>query len=138
MKVDLPDAPESFDVPHRSIMSLVSDEILMAKSSTTLRAAATLLTNASVGCMAIGERVAVEGVVSERDIVEAVASGVDLDATTVADIETKALKWATPDSTIDDVAAEMMESYVRHMLIGEDKTLVGLVSMRDVLSAYLD
>lgn len=119
-------------------MSLVSDDVLITGASTTLREAASLLSTASVGCMAIGTMAAVEGVVSERDIVHAVSAGLDLDATTVADIETKTLKWAMPDSSVEDVAEEMMEAYVRHVLIGEDRALIGIVSMRDILSAYLD
>ena len=37
-----------------------------------------------------------------------------------------------------DVAEEMMENYVRHVLVGDDGVLVGVVSMRDLLGAFLD
>jgi CBS domain-containing protein len=30
----------------------------------------------------------------------------------------------------------MMEEYVRHVLLGEDRLLVGIVSARDLLGAY--
>ena len=78
------------------------------------------------------------GVVSERDIVRCVALGVDLDATTVETIESEDLKWAAQGSSVDTVAEEMMENYLRHMLIADDTgLLVGVVSMRDLLTAYL-
>ncbi len=78
------------------------------------------------------------GVVSERDIVDAVALGTDLDNTPVTTIEAEDLKWATSTSTVDDVAEEMLENYLRHVLVGDDDGgLVGVVSMRDLLTAYL-
>ena len=76
------------------------------------------------------------GVVSERDIVRAVAEGLDLDRTTVADIASRRLVWLDADDNIGDAAEEMMEDYVRHVLVRDEGGLVGVLSMRDVLSAY--
>ena len=68
----------------------------------------------------------------------AVALGLDLDQTTVAGIESQELMWAATTSSIDDVAEEMLENYLRHVLVrGDDGSLVGVVSMRDLLVAYL-
>ena len=40
--------------------------------------------------------------------------------------------------TVDDVVEEMMEGYIRHVLVaGPDGTLLGMVSMRDLLAAFL-
>jgi CBS domain-containing protein len=36
------------------------------------------------------------------------------------------------------VVEEMMENYVRHVLVGENHRLVGIVSIRDVLGAFLE
>ena len=80
-----------------------------------------------------------QGVGSERDIVRCVALGVDLDETTVEAIESEDLKWATQGTTVADVVEEMMENYLRHVLIaGEGGQLVGVASMRDLMAAYLD
>jgi CBS domain-containing protein len=134
---DLSDDLDLYLETERTVASLMSDEILIAAATTTLRDAAVSLDDNSVSLMVIGSRAAVEGVISERDIVAAVAAGMDLDTTTVADVETKQLKWATPESTVADVAEEMMENYVRHVLVGEAGSLVGVVSMRDLFAAFL-
>ncbi len=81
-------------------------------------------------------RVTTRAVVSERDIVRAVAEGRDLDTTTVADIGSRELVWLDVHNSIGDAAEEMMEDYVRHALIRDEGALVGVLSMRDVLSAY--
>ena len=119
------------------ITTYASDEILTLAPTATIRQAASLMDDASVGCVVIGSVDAVEGVVTERDIVRVIARGLDPDRSTVAEIESRTLMWATADSTVGDVAEEMMESYVRHVLVGEDGKLQGIVSMRDVITAYL-
>lgn len=120
------------------ITAFTSDEVLMIEPTATLREAAQLCARASVGFIVVGEPTDVDGVISERDIVRAVAERINVDTTTVAEVESHTLMWTTPDATVGEVAEEMMEEYVRHVLVGEDKRLVGIVSMRDILAAYLD
>ena len=120
------------------ISTVIGDEPVVIASTTTLRDAARHLSEAGVGLVVVGSTEEVEGVVSERDIVGAVAMGADLDTTTVADVETKDhLDWATVDSTIAEVADEMMRDYVRHILVTNGRELIGVVSMRDVLAFYV-
>ena len=123
--------------PGAPISTYTTDEIVTLDPSASVRAAAELIDTASVGCIVIGSAAAVEGVVSERDIVRFVASGRDPDGVTVGELETKHLMWTAPDSTVGSVAEEMMENYVRHVLVGDGTNVVGIVSMRDVITAYL-
>lgn len=120
------------------VTAFMTDEPVMVAATSTLREAATALNDTDTGLVVVGGKNAVEGVVSERDIVRAVAEGVDLDAATVAGVETRDLFWATEDSTVGAVVEEMMEDYVRHILIGHASALVGIVSMRDLVASYLD
>ena len=122
----------------RPVLEFVSDEVTTLAASTSLREAAIVLRRDDVSFAAVGEGVAIEGVISERDLVGAIALGLDLDDTTIEAIESDSLKWATATSTVEDVAEEMLETYVRHILVcNEDGTLAGVVSMRDLLTAYL-
>ena len=123
--------------PGSVITAFMSDDVVAIASTSTLRQAAAALVEAGVGCLVVGSADAVVGVVTERDVLRAVAGGVDLVTTLVAAAESTDLKWATPDSTVGEVIDEMMTNYVRHILVGEDRRLVGIVSMRDLLGAYV-
>jgi CBS domain-containing protein len=91
----------------------------------------------SVGALVVGERRdSATGIVSERDLVRALAEGRDPATTTAGDIASTTLVWCDADATIAEVAAEMMDAYVRHILVEQDGHLVGIVSARDVLGAY--
>lgn len=136
---DTDDELPTFNRGSAPISAVIGDEPLTMASTTSLRDAARRLVDAGVGLGVVGSVEMVEGVVSERDIVQAVATGADLDSGTVADIETKDhLDWATTDSTIGEVVEEMMRDYVRHILVSDGAKLIGIVSIRDVLAVYAD
>jgi CBS domain-containing protein len=127
----------SFRGPDAPITTYMADEVVTVGPDATLRRAAEVIAEASIGCIVVGTVDEAEGVLSERDVVRAIAEGRDPDTTTVAEIESTRLVWATTDATIASVANEMMEDYVRHVLVGDDGTVAGIVSMRDVITAYL-
>jgi CBS domain-containing protein len=76
-----------------------------------------------------------QGIVSERDIVGAVAEGRDLDLVRAEDVMTMTLASAGPDDALLDVARRMVENEVRHLPLVADGVVLGIVSERDVLGA---
>jgi len=90
-----------------------------------------------VGIVGVGEGdQPLAGVVSERDIVAAMAAGADPDTTTAQDIEVEHVYYVDPTTTLEEVAAEMLSKWTRHLFVGEPENLLGVVSARDVLGAY--
>ena len=126
-----------FDGAEAPVLTYVTtDEIVTIAPTATVLAAAAAIVDQSIGLLVIGATADVLGVVSERDIVRAVAQGRDLDATTVDEIGSRELVWIDASDTIGEAAEEMMKDYVRHALVRDEGGLVGVLSMRDVLSAY--
>lgn len=128
---DLGDAPH--DLP---VGALIGDEVARVPMHASLLDVAAALTEREVGLVAVGVEGLPAGVVSERDIVRAVAEGRDLAATTAMDVARTELCWVDPDATVGEVAAEMMDNWVRHVLVGADGALVGIVSARDLIGLY--
>ena len=119
------------------IGSLTGDEIVSLPATATVLDAAQKINEAGVSLLVLGSADKVEAVVSERDIVRAVAEGAAVGETAASEYGSSNLKWALPESAINAVVDEMMSGYVRHVLVaGEDGKLVGIVSMRDILAAY--
>lgn len=120
------------------VSHLLSSPIVYVDSEASVRDVAVQLRTADVSLAVVGDEQNVLGVISERDVVRAVALDIDLDSTVAESIETDDVKWATVDSSVDDVAEEMLENYLRHVLVGDDDgSLAGVVSMRDLLAVYL-
>lgn len=124
------------------IGSLTGDEIVSLPATATLVEAATAMSESAVSLVVLGiaddnKADSITAVVSERDVVRAVAEGAALDQIAAVDYGSTTLKWAMSESAIGDVIDEMMSGYVRHVLVADDNgTLAGIVSMRDILAAY--
>ena len=101
----------------------------------TLREVAHKLMAIEAGALVVGSTDHVEGVISERDIVQAVGLGRDLDALRAGDVARTQQVWCSPSTSLNEVAAMMTAQGVRHLLVGEVGHLVGIVSARDVLAA---
>lgn len=122
------------DAPVRTFVT--TEGIVTIPPSESIRAAAAAVVDQSVGMLVVGTTEDVIAVVSERDIVRAVAEGLDVDQLTVGDIASREVVWVDADGAIGDAAEEMMEDYVRHVLVRDERGLVGVLSIRDVLAAY--
>lgn len=77
------------------------------------------------------------GIVTERDVVRAVAEGVDLEAVTVRTRMASEPDVFAPDVDVFEAGEFLLESGYRHLPVVEDGTLLGVVSLRDLLRAVL-
>ena len=94
------------------------------------------LAAAGLGALVVGGGDQPAGIVSERDVVAALAARRDPATTTAADVAHTTLVWCDATATVAEVAELMMERYVRHVLVEDDGCLVGIVSARDLLGIY--
>ena len=112
------------------------DGLVWISAEADLWEIATALVNADVGALAMGDGDEVTGVVSERDVVRALAARLDPSTTKAVDIAHRKLVWCDLDAPVMAVAEEMMVRYVRHVLVEDNGQAVGMVSARDLLGAY--
>ena len=121
--------------PVRSIVSTVAATIA---PTATLREAAEELAAELVGILVVEDPRGVLGVVSERDIVRALAEGGSPDIDRVRDVMTEELATVDADATIVAAAQAMMAAEIRHLAVASGKDLVGVVSVRDVVNVMLE
>jgi len=120
------------------ISALVSNELVQFPADSSLLVLGQALAEANVGLVILSDvDNSMVGVVSERDLVRAVADGRDPGRTSGREIASTELAWCDAASTVAEVAQEMMERYIRHVLVEEDGRLVGVVSARDLLGVYI-
>lgn len=118
------------------ISVLTGDPVARVPADATVADVAEALVAGEVGVMVIGDDEPPAALVSERDVVRVVAAGSDPAEVLAADVATKELVWCDADATVDEVAALMMDRYIRHVLVERDGLLVGIVSARDLLGVY--
>lgn len=102
--------------------------------SESLGAAAKLLADEDIGALVVFEPNGLAGVISERDIVRAIADGCDLAEIEVCEYMTEAPVVAEEDAVIGDAIAKMNETGIRHVVIVTDGDVSGMISMRDIVA----
>ena len=119
------------------IRDLIRRPLLQVHLDDTLRQLAEILATESVGA-AVVKGTRPPALISERDIINALANGVDPDRTAVREAMTEDLATAAPSDRTTVVAQRMLADEIRHMPIVEDEVVIGVVSVRDVLRAVVD
>ena len=73
------------------------------------------------------------GILTERDILDAVGKGQDVDQERVADHLTSDIVVAAPDWALSKAAAAMVSGGFRHLVVCEGSEVVGMLSVRDIV-----
>jgi CBS domain-containing protein len=134
MKV--PDQVQSSCGSDAPVMLYAADAVITMPGDSTLSAAAQELCDDAIGLVVIGTPGHPTGVLSERDLVRAVASSLDPATTPAVEVASSSIVWCDRSATVHEAAELMMGHYVRHVLLEEEGRLVGIVSARDLLGAY--
>lgn len=116
------------------VESLVKRAPVVVSPSTTIRQAAEVFAREKIGLLVVSSTtnpVKPEAVLSERDIVRAVASGISLNERIDA-ISTKRLITVKRTEPLYKAAKLMVDNNIRHLLVeNDDGTLFGVLSIRD-------
>jgi CBS domain-containing protein len=106
----------------------------------TIERAVAVLRLRGIGALVVsddGENVV--GIVSERDIVEALGRyGNDLLAVSVEEVMSSPVVTCDPNDSVADLMAEMTNRRIRHFPVVEAGKLIGIVSIGDLVKSRLD
>lgn len=109
--------------------------LLTIDASSSLRRAAKVMADRGVGSAVVIENEQVAGIVTERDILNAVAADKMMDEATVNDVMTRDVVAGEPGWTLVKAIQTMAEGGFRHLLVMEMNDPVGIVSLRDLMIA---
>ena len=113
-------------------------EPVVVPPQTSLRSATDVMARHSIGAVVVATDKQVVGILSERDVVNALAAGADPDGATVAGAMSHDVVSLRPDDTIYDAAVDMLDLGIRHVpVLSERGAVLGMVSVRDLLRPLL-
>ncbi|QQA44496.1 CBS domain-containing protein [Pelagovum pacificum] len=121
------------------LRSKPSEGVLTMTPERSVSEAAAFLSEKRVGAVIISkDGETAEGILSERDIVRELGKrGATCLSDTVTTMMTKKLVTCTGTDEAVSVLAKMTEGRFRHMPVMDGKTMVGLISIGDVVKARL-
>lgn len=120
---------------------LVSDVMTNASitdsASDTIKAAASLMWAQQTGSLVVVDGDELLGIITERDVMKAVARGLDPGEGTVDDVMTRDVVTVTPDTSLYEVARLMAARWIRHLPVVDDNGgILGMVSQRDLVGIF--
>lgn len=112
----------------------------MTRGSASLREVADLMMSATCSAVVVSGRDGQLHVVTERDIVRAIASGADPDSEWAVDVMSTDLRSLPPDATVRDAAQLMQDAVIRHVVVRDPGSPdeFSMVSIRDLLEPFLN
>jgi CBS domain-containing protein len=123
---------------HRLRSILERQQVITAPPDATVQQVSVTMTRAHIGAIPIVDEGRLIGVFSERDLMtRVVVAGRDPHATRVSEVMTTEVETATLEEHVDFCVEKMMRVGCRHLPVVVDGKVVGVVSMRDLLSDEL-
>jgi CBS domain-containing protein len=111
--------------------------LLTISPAATLGEAAAQMDERGVGAVVVLEGETIAAILTERDVMRAVAGGHDGSAP-VSDWMTRHPDTIEPSDTTDHAASLMIHGGFRHLPVIEEGKVVGIVSIRDLMRVALD
>jgi CBS domain-containing protein len=123
-----------------TILATKGRAVATIRPQDTVGAAVEALVSSNIGALVASEDGEhVDGIVSERDIVHALARHGDaLLALTVAEVMTRSVVTCDPTESVAELMAEMTNRRIRHLPVVQNGLLCGIVSIGDVVKNRLD
>jgi len=119
------------------VRDAMTESVLSVGPAHTLRQVARLMADRKVGAAVVMDPAADgPGILTERDLLLAVAAGQDVETETAMDHLTPDAVTATPDWPLDKAAAAMLAGGFRHLVVSDQGEIVGVLSVRDVVRVW--
>jgi CBS domain-containing protein len=115
-------------------------DVVTVRPDATVRELLDMLAEHRIGALVVsGDGKAVDGIVSERDIVRRLHDrGPEVLDATVTEIMTGEVSTVGPDEHLDHLMALMTNNRFRHVPVVTDGALVGIISIGDVVKHRMD
>ena len=119
------------------IRDVMRTDFVTAAPEDTLGETAEKMVDRGVGAAAVRDYGRLIGIITERDLMKAIAGRVHTSEARVREWMTDEPVTAGPDMDVDEAATIMVENNFRHLPVCEGEQIVGMLSLRRAVAAQL-
>lgn len=119
------------------LRDLMSTRVSLTTRDTSVAEAAAGMVKANVGSAVVMQGRFLAGILTERDVLRAAASGENLVAARVVDWMTPDPQSASADTSVEEAAEIMLRNGFRHLPVMDGRTVCGVVSLRDLFATRI-
>ena len=119
------------------LRDLMSTRVALTTPDTSVAEAAAGMVKANVGSAIVMQGRFLAGILTERDVLRAAASGESLVTARVMDWMTRDPQSASADTSVEEAAVIMLKNGFRHLPVVDGRTVCGVVSLRDLFATRI-
>jgi CBS domain-containing protein len=119
-----------------NVSDLMSRASVTESAADSLTAAADRMWAKQTGSLLVMDGERLLGIITERDVMKAVARGDDLANTPVSAVMTTSVLTVTPETTLQQAARHMADRWIRHLPVVVNGAVIGMISQRDLCGAF--
>ncbi len=120
-----------------TLRQVMSNQIVTLPGATPIAEAARLMVRRHIGSVLVVEGTMLTGILTERDVLRAAGKALDMATERIDRWMTPEPITGSPEIDTEEAAEMMLSGGFRHLPVVDDTGLVGMVSLRDVLSARI-
>ena len=120
-----------------TLKDLMNTSVVTASPDTTVTEAAAGMVRARVGSVVVLQGSFLAGILTERDVLRAAASGEDLSVSLVSAWMSPDPQAASLDMPAEEAAQIMLLNGFRHLPVVDGREVRGIVSIRDLFAAKI-
>ena len=122
----------------REILEAKSHKLLSISPQTSVLDALKLMADKDVGALVVLDGGRLAGIFSERDYArKVILHGKSSKATPVSEIMTHKVVCVRPDQSVEECMALMTDKRIRHLPVLEDRKVIGVISIGDVVKEVI-
>jgi len=119
------------------VSDAMTSDIVSIGPAHTLREASQVMSSRGIGSVLVHDPDGSgPGILTERDVVRAVADGVDVDQAASGDHLTTDSAYSSPQWSLDEASEAMRRGGFRHLVVVDGSDVLGIISMRDIVRAW--
>jgi CBS domain-containing protein len=116
----------------------VDNTVITITPDASVRDLLALLAEHNIGAVIVSnDGAAVDGIVSERDVVRKLNGNDEILDAPVEQIMTAVVQTCEPDRDVDELMAQMTEHRIRHVPVMDNGELIAVVSIGDVVKSRI-
>ena len=120
-----------------ALRQVMSTQVVTMPGSTPMAEAARLMVRRHIGSVLVVDGTMLSGILTERDVLRAAGKATDMSTDPIHRWMTPEPITCSPEIDTEEVAEMMLSGGFRHLPVVDSTGLLGIVSLRDVLSARI-
>ncbi|MEM5879587.1 MAG: CBS domain-containing protein [Candidatus Aenigmatarchaeota archaeon] len=116
------------------IKDVMNRDVVVIGTNISLREASKVMCEKRIGSLIVIENDDIVGILTQTDILKAVAEEKDLDGTLVGEVMNKRVFTIDYEKTIEDAVDLMMEKRIKRLPVTKDGKLAGIITASDIIT----